>query len=72
MFAEKDVLYGGQPVGVVVAQSQDLADFAAARVVLRYSDVRKPLLYVTDVLRQGNKERIKLVGSIEPTERKGK
>lgn len=64
-------MYGGQPVGVVVAQSQDLADFAAARVVLKYSDVRKPLLYVQDVLRQGNKDRIKFVGSIEPTERKG-
>ncbi|KAG8325288.1 hypothetical protein J6590_071543 [Homalodisca vitripennis] len=70
LFVEKDIQYAGQAAGVILANSQDLADYAARRVVLKYTNVKKPLLYVDDVLREGDKERIILTGSIEPTSTK--
>lgn len=52
LFAEKDVLYAGQPVGVIAAETHNLANEAAKLVEIKYSETlkRKPVLTVEDAL----------------------
>lgn len=66
------MLYAGQPVGMIVAKSQELAQKAAAYVKIKYSAVAKPFLTVKEVLKSGDKARIKPFGKIVPTDPKGK
>ncbi|KAL8593330.1 hypothetical protein ACOMHN_009983 [Nucella lapillus] len=40
------VEYAGQPLGIVLAESQQLADEAAQRVVVRYRNVQTPILSI--------------------------
>ncbi|KAG8287673.1 hypothetical protein J6590_031787 [Homalodisca vitripennis] len=67
LFADKEIQCAGQAVGVLLATNQDLADFAAERVVIKYANARKPCLFIEDVLRAGDKKRLKYVTSIKPT-----
>ncbi|XP_039304251.1 xanthine dehydrogenase isoform X1 [Solenopsis invicta] len=52
LFAEKDVLYAGQPVGVIVAETHNLANEAAKLVKINYSEIlkRKPVISIEDAL----------------------
>lgn len=52
LFAEKDVLYPGQPVGVIVAETHNLANEAAKLVKIKYSASlkRKPVISIEDAL----------------------
>ncbi|XP_054283492.1 uncharacterized protein LOC129000555 [Macrosteles quadrilineatus] len=67
LFASDEIKYAGQPVGVLVATSQELANFAAERVKITYKYIKKPLLYVKEVLESEETERIKYRASIRPT-----
>ncbi|XP_011882440.1 PREDICTED: xanthine dehydrogenase-like [Vollenhovia emeryi] len=52
LFAEDNVMYAGQPVGVIVAETQNLAIDAAKLVKINYSDIleRKPVISIEDAL----------------------
>lgn len=50
LFAENLVEYYGQPIGLVVAKSQDDARSATKLVKVTYSNVKKPILTIEDAL----------------------
>lgn len=73
LFAEKDVLYAGQPVGVIVADTHNLANEAAKLVKIKYSESlkRKPIITVEDALATQDNSRY-IVGGAVPRKKKGK
>ncbi|XP_073981118.1 uncharacterized protein isoform X2 [Rhodnius prolixus] len=70
IFCSGKTLCVGQPIGVVVAVSQELAIKASHCFKISYSSVGKPLLTVQDVLDSGDQSRIMLQQTIEPTQTK--
>lgn len=52
LFVEEDVAYAGQPVGVIVAETHNLANEAAKLVEIKYSDAlkRPPVLTIEDAI----------------------
>ncbi|KYN35640.1 Xanthine dehydrogenase, partial [Trachymyrmex septentrionalis] len=50
LFAEKEVLYAGQPVGVVVAKTHNLANEAAKLVKIIYEQKTKSAIRIKDAL----------------------
>ncbi|XP_011694377.1 PREDICTED: xanthine dehydrogenase 1-like isoform X1 [Wasmannia auropunctata] len=60
LFAEKEVQYAGQPVGVIVAETHDLANEAAKLVQIKYSGSlkTKPVISIEDALASGDNSRI--------------
>jgi len=73
LFAEKDVLYAGQPVGVMVAETHNLANEAAKLVKINYSESlkRKPVITNQDALVSQDDTRIMVGGSVS-RQKKGK
>lgn len=60
VFAEKYIKYYDQPLGVIVAETEKLANRAALLVKIDYKvDKKKPLLTITDV-REKEPERVSL------------
>ncbi|RUS82188.1 hypothetical protein EGW08_010070, partial [Elysia chlorotica] len=53
LFASKEVLYNGEPLGMVLAETPALALEAAKKVKVTYSEVRTPILTIEDSLSQG-------------------
>ncbi|GFO23340.1 xanthine dehydrogenase/oxidase [Plakobranchus ocellatus] len=53
LFATKEVFYAGQPLGLVLAETQPLAIEAAKKVKVNYSKVMTPILTVEDSLARG-------------------
>ncbi|XP_018394483.1 PREDICTED: indole-3-acetaldehyde oxidase-like [Cyphomyrmex costatus] len=72
LFAENDVLYAGQPVGVIVAETHDLANEAAALVKITYSESleTKPVISIEDALKSQDNLRIRQSANI-PAKSKG-
>ncbi|KAF6212617.1 hypothetical protein GE061_013143 [Apolygus lucorum] len=66
IFCSGKVLYAGQPVGIIVATTQEMAIKAADQVVLEYKNSTKPLLKIKEVLKSGDASRIIPQSSIEP------
>jgi xanthine dehydrogenase molybdopterin-binding subunit B len=60
IFCSGDIKYAGQPFGLVVANSQHLAHQAALRVKVEYSNMRKPLTELREVIVSGDKTRIRV------------
>lgn len=52
LFADKEISYAGQPVGVIVADTHSLANEAAKLVEIKYSESlkKKPILTVEDTI----------------------
>lgn len=73
LFAEDDILYAGQPVGVIAAETHNLANEAAKLVEIKYSEPlkRKPVITVEDALATKDDSRIMLGTSI-PAQKKGR
>ncbi|XP_073981622.1 uncharacterized protein isoform X2 [Rhodnius prolixus] len=67
VFCSNKTLYAGQPVGIVVATTQELAIKASTCVKVSYSSVEKPHMTVEEVLASGDKSRIILQEAIVPT-----
>ncbi|XP_018304049.1 xanthine dehydrogenase/oxidase-like [Mycetomoellerius zeteki] len=61
LFAENDVLYAGQPVGVIVAETQYLANEAAKLVKITYSESlrTKPVISIEDAIATQDETRIR-------------
>ncbi|XP_018360424.1 PREDICTED: LOW QUALITY PROTEIN: xanthine dehydrogenase-like [Trachymyrmex cornetzi] len=72
LFAEKDVLYAGQPVGVIVAETHSLANEAAKLVQIIYKEPlkTKPVISIEDALNSQDNTRIRESANI-PAKRKG-
>jgi xanthine dehydrogenase/oxidase len=72
LFAENDILYSGQPVGVIVAETHNLANEAAKLVEIEYSEPnkRKPVLSIEDALAANDKSRIQHSMNV-PAQKKG-
>lgn len=72
LFCSGVVQYYSQPIGIVVCESQELAEKAAELVEVVYllSEV-KPLLTIRDVLRAERKERIENKNHIKPSAKLG-
>lgn len=51
-------MYAGQPVGMVVAETQELADVAAGLVHITYTNSRKPVLNAKEVVKNNDQSRI--------------
>ncbi|XP_066907154.1 uncharacterized protein [Halyomorpha halys] len=71
LFCSGDVKYAGQPVGMIVAETHDLAVKAAKLVTIMYTNQKKPLLTVKEVLATGDESRIRLEGQIKPSKING-
>ncbi|XP_073981573.1 uncharacterized protein isoform X2 [Rhodnius prolixus] len=67
LFCSGKVMYAGQPVGILVAITQELAISAADDVVIKYTTAEKPLMTIKQVLDSGQKQRIRLERTITPT-----
>ncbi|KAG5312449.1 XDH dehydrogenase, partial [Acromyrmex insinuator] len=71
LFAEKDILYAGQPIGVIVAETHNIANEAAKLVEIIYSErIKNPMISIEDVLDVKDETRIRQSVTI-PTKRKG-
>ncbi|XP_046687709.1 xanthine dehydrogenase-like isoform X2 [Homalodisca vitripennis] len=66
LFVDKDILFAGHQVGVLVAKTQELADFAAEHVIIRYKDKKKPVLDVREVVKNKDTSRMVLRDEIPP------
>lgn len=71
VFCSGVIKYAGQPVGIIVAKTHDLAIKAAKMVKIGYTNEKKPLLTVKEVLASGDTSRLLLAGSITPTKKNG-
>ncbi|XP_012058303.1 PREDICTED: xanthine dehydrogenase-like [Atta cephalotes] len=71
LFAEKDILYAGQPVGVIVAETHNVANEAAKLIEITYSErMKNPVISIEDALDVGDETRIRQSIKI-PAKRKG-
>lgn len=52
------VQYYFQPLGIIVAETQEIAETAASMVNVRYTPGKKPLLTIREILTAGATERI--------------
>lgn len=73
LFAEEDVAYAGQPVGVIVAETQALANEVAKLVEIKYKEklTRKPVLTIEDALATQDQTRFQLTYN-STAEKKGR
>ncbi|XP_018363392.1 PREDICTED: xanthine dehydrogenase/oxidase-like [Trachymyrmex cornetzi] len=71
LFADNDVVYAGQPVGVIVAETHNGANEAAKLVKITYSECRKPVISIEDAIATQDETRIRQNASI-PAKNKGK
>lgn len=73
LFAEKDVAYAGQPVGVIVAETYNLANEAAKLVEVKYSEAlkRKPVITFEDTIAAKDDTRFLQTGD-KTAEKKGR
>ncbi|XP_066582260.1 uncharacterized protein [Prorops nasuta] len=72
LFADKDIQYAGQPIGVIAAKSHALANKAAQKVKVTYVDAlkTKPILSIDDAVALNDPTRVvQLVNS--PAKKKG-
>lgn len=67
---QEDVEFAGQMVGVVVAQTQAIANLAADKVVVTIKPTRKPVLYANRVVDSGDQSRITLIAQQAATSQK--
>ncbi|XP_012273308.1 xanthine dehydrogenase/oxidase [Orussus abietinus] len=60
VLAEEEILFNGQPLGIIAARTHTLANEAAKKVKIIYSDVmkNKPIITNRDAINSGDKSRI--------------
>ncbi|XP_039300963.1 putative aldehyde oxidase-like protein, partial [Nilaparvata lugens] len=70
IFASKKILFYGQALGVILAESQVVALQAAEMVNVQYQGVRKPVLQLTQVVDNHMDDRIAEIMRIDATDKK--
>ncbi|XP_066997187.2 xanthine dehydrogenase [Anabrus simplex] len=68
IFCSGEVRYAGQPLGIIVAETQLVAQKAAKLVTVEYENVKKPVLTIRDALNSGDASRMLEKGKIEPSD----
>ncbi|KAG8327493.1 hypothetical protein J6590_017924 [Homalodisca vitripennis] len=58
VFADKEILFAGQQVGIIVAKTQELADLAAELVLIHCKDKKRPVLDVREAVKNQDTSRI--------------
>jgi len=53
LFASKEILFAGQAVGLIVAETQSQANAAAKQVKIKYCDIKKPILSIEESIVAG-------------------
>lgn len=73
LFADGQVLYAGQPVGMIVAETHTLANEAVKKVKITYADAlkTKPMVSIDDVLKANDESRLLQTVNV-PAKGKGK
>ena len=56
VFSSGKIYYAGQSVGIVVAETPELAAKAASLIKIEYENVQKPVLTIQEALKIGNRE----------------
>lgn len=56
--ADKEIHFAGQPVGIVIAKTQKIANAAAEKVVVNIKNPRKAVLDFVKVVESGDQTRI--------------
>ncbi|XP_067011294.2 xanthine dehydrogenase/oxidase [Anabrus simplex] len=69
LFCSGKILYAGQPVGMVLAETQTIANNAAKAVVLKYKGVKKPILTTREAIKTGDATRVVEQSKIEPKDK---
>lgn len=72
MFCSGNVKYAGQPLGLIVAETQVLALHAASKVKVEYSNVASPHLDMRRIIASGDKTRIRVEKETDAAEKDGK
>ncbi|XP_047028790.1 probable aldehyde oxidase 2 [Helicoverpa zea] len=71
ILCDKQVLFHGQPAGIIVAEREKIANLAAKLVKINYSSIsqNKPLLTIDQVLKSPEKsKRVRADQTVEPTD----
>lgn len=50
LFADKEVIFCGQPIGLVIAETHEIAKKASSLVKVVYSNVKKPILTIQEAI----------------------
>jgi CO/xanthine dehydrogenase Mo-binding subunit len=72
VFCSGEVRYAGQPLGIIVAETQSLAASAVLKVKVQYSNVKKPYTDIRQVIASGDKSRIREVKEMAQVKMGGK
>ncbi|RZF35840.1 hypothetical protein LSTR_LSTR008946 [Laodelphax striatellus] len=70
IFASKRILFNGQALGVILAESQPIALQAAEMVNVQYLGVKKPVLQLTDIVDKQMTDRIVEIMRVDATDKK--
>ncbi|CAG5124756.1 unnamed protein product, partial [Candidula unifasciata] len=54
VFVSKNVEYAGQSIGLILAETQALAELAARKVKITYGSMQEPIIYVEDGVAKGS------------------
>ncbi|KAL6990258.1 CDP-4-dehydro-6-deoxyglucose reductase [Sarracenia purpurea var. burkii] len=71
LFAENEILYAGQVVGVIVAKTQILANKAADKIIVNVEQTGKPALNLRAIVDSGDESRIAKRSVIDAIDEKG-
>jgi CO/xanthine dehydrogenase Mo-binding subunit len=72
VFCSGEVRYAGQPLGIIVAESQTLAASAVSKVKVHYGNLKKPYIGIREAIASGNKSRIRKVKELAEVKMGGK
>lgn len=72
MFCSGEIKYAGQPLGLIVAETQELALESVSKVKVEYSNVVHPHLKMRDIIASGDKTRIRVEKEPDAVKKDGK
>lgn len=72
VFCSGPIKHAGQPVGVILAETQQLALSCVKLVKVEYTDVGKPVIHVRQAIKSGEATRVEFRAEMKPSEVAGK
>jgi xanthine dehydrogenase/oxidase len=72
VFCSGKIKYAGQPLGLIVAETQALALNAVPKVKVEYSNVSSPCLNIRDIIASGDMTRIRVDKEPDTVKKNGK
>ncbi|CAG2057498.1 unnamed protein product, partial [Timema podura] len=71
IFCSGKVLFAGQPVGLIVAETQQVANMAAQKVKIEYTNVKKPVILLREAAKSKDPNIVVLEKELKPKVVKG-